>query len=219
MSSLVERIARPLPMSFTLLIDMVPLRKSGNSLRNPILGATMTATVTDQAASSSMAYWFSEMGFPLRWVESSMYVDSLRSASVCSFIVNGCSQGANVNWAPARVRRHGSTARRADPLAFRQLPCCWIQGSKDPVLSVSSVHHSKGFSKCTTAAAMLIHDILCAKLLLFDIYGALLPALPASFVSCRHRPGFCHLRSLHDLAAYDLAAVTRSSSASIVVSM
>lgn len=61
MSSLVERIARPPPMSLTLLIDLVPLRNSGNSLRNLILRATMTATVTDQAASSSMAYWFPEM--------------------------------------------------------------------------------------------------------------------------------------------------------------
>jgi hypothetical protein len=57
---------------------------------------------------------------------------------------------------------------------------------------------------------MLIHDILFAKLLLFDTYGALLPALPASFVSCRDRPSFCHLHSLHDLAAHDLAAVTEA---------
>lgn len=43
--------------------------------------------------------------------------------------------------------------------------------------------------------------------------------LSASFVCCRDQPGFCHyLHSLHDLAAYDSAAVTRCSFSSIVVS-
>jgi hypothetical protein len=45
-----------------------------------------------------------------------MYVDSLKSASICSFIVNGCSQGANVSW---HLRGFADTVRRPDAQTLR----------------------------------------------------------------------------------------------------